>query len=402
MATRNRNIEDYLGRQRVSEPEGWWGRLDDSFGGWLPGGISRRDNRLLEEQRRLDEIFGNLENPQDIYGTLQDVKNRLDGRGVFEESGDWLYDLFGGSGDTELARIFENNPQLLQVALRKAQEAKEDTPEVRDAKNLQDDTRDLFRDLLPDLIDNLNQQKEDARSLRDESAKASQDTLKEYEDFKNMFKERLGMGDTYLQQSLQQARDYQKAPSVVDAMLSDAFQKQKSQLASAYAGRSGGGYLEDFNQQSDMMNKQIRDAGVAGRLQEDLQRKQMLMGALDNASKTNFNVGANLPFGMIGAFQNARNMPYSANIDMLNFMNRADANRMNLADRLFAWQSGQQNFASGENQRGLDNLYRDRKMQEFRYKGDADREMKKDKFRWKVADDLWDKGTEFGAKMFGA
>ena len=76
------------------------------------------------------------------------------------------------------------------------------------------------------------------------------------------------------------ARDQRNAPSVVDEQLKKAYAREQASLANAYAGRSGAGYLENFDQQRSLQHQRLADEGSSLRLQEDLGRQEQLTNVL--------------------------------------------------------------------------------------------------------------------------
>ena len=78
----------------------------------------------------------------------------------------------------------------------------------------------------------------------------------------------------------QEVRDFRDSPSVVDEQLRKNYAMEQAALANAYAGRSGAGYLEDFNNQKAMRLGRMADEGATARLQEDLGRQQLLTNVL--------------------------------------------------------------------------------------------------------------------------
>ena len=187
-------------------------------------------------------------------------------------------------------------------------------------------------------------------NLQGEASRVSSDTLKELGEFKGLFKQRLGMGDDYLGQQVQQAKDYQRAPSVVDAMLQQAFMQQKSNLVDSYSKRSGAGYLEDFNNQNALGGQKLFDAGVGQRLAEEQQKQQTLMNVLGGAAGQQYNNVSRLPYHLIDKYKSARGLPLAAQSDAINFLQQEQSQGQGLLGQLYGFKSGDRDYASQQRQ----------------------------------------------------
>ena len=191
------------------------------------------------------------------------------------------------------------------------------------------------------------------KDLLSEQNRSQKENEKEYQEFKDLYKDRLGLSDTFSNNLIQQASQFSRSPSVVDAVLKQAYDQRLKQTAQSFAGRSGGGYLEDFRNTSDLGVNSIADQGVGQRLQEQQAKQQVLLNALNQAGGRAFSSSQSIPFSLLDRKQSLGKDSYGALFDYLNKKDNALATDRNFLNQLFAWKQGQQNASLNENQFGL-------------------------------------------------
>lgn len=255
-------------------------------------------------------------------------------------------DLFNLEGSRN--RDFLESVGKQQIAESKSKVRKENEGRRKDEDKRAGAFRKQQEDELERYADQRDKFEEQALKLKAEEAKSQADAQKSLDEFKQMFKQRLGLADTYREAGLQQAQEYSQSPSVVDALIENAFKQSLQKTAQSYAGRTGGGYLEDFQNKSALADQALIDAGAGKRLAEEQAKKQVLIDSLFKAGSGATQSAQSLPFGLIDRQRDISLGGYKALMDSLNFQqNQLGADR-NLLNSLFAWGKGEQDIGLKE------------------------------------------------------
>ena len=400
--------------QRQFDKFSWWNPFDwfgahDETSGW---GTHRKSDIWANRQAGRDPYDNTLSRqskiargdflgvtPEEMLANadfwLGEIERQKSGRGR---------DLWSGNKQRALELFLEANPQLM-AELDKAvknQEAEttpeEDRQKELSEKNIEYSLKQQLRDL-KNQQDNLKDQATLRQQIRDDAEAIKDEELAKYKEFEDLYKNRLGMADSYQNQTIQQAKAMQGAPSVVDAMIQNAYAQRLNEFANFAGERKGGGYLQDFNRMQ--ANASTQGVGIAQKLAEQQARDNMLLQALQGARDYNKGVGQNLPMGLLNYFSGASRLP------MLGTQSAFDATRGTFSDRsnLIAQQQG-----IGMGERSFDNLLQQQDFQNYLTKQGltlkqrsadlADSTLKEDKMknRMDTGARVIEAGTEAGKK----
>ena len=279
---------------------------------------------------------------------LRDKRGEIDRESWLNKSWDWLT----RNDDYRWREWFENNPDAIQRLESKIrEEQKQEDIEFKEEERT-DEIRDLFFDEIErrmdqeeEIQDNIDDYEKEAKRISDQEQAELQASYDDY-------KKKLGFADDILDRSVDQAQEYARSGSVADQTLRDTIFGDQVSTAQAYSGRTGAGYLQDFQRARDLNSQKLADQGARLRLSEEQEKQKFLQNVLSSASQQKASF-ANQPLDLIAMIQNARRFPLSQRQLADQRRQALFTNQNNFLDKLYAWKMGQQNFASAEQNKGF-------------------------------------------------